>query len=370
MDLFSRLASVTLMGLCALAGPVSAQLIQTQAGVMRAEPLVEGLFTPWAFATLPGGTILITERDGSIRAHANGRDWEITEGLPDIWADGQGGLLDILVPRDFAETREIYLTFSKKQFIRGEATALYRAKLSADETRLEDGDTVFEIARGTFGGYHFGSRLIEGPDGAIYMTIGDRGVPESAQDTGNHAGSVLRLTRDGDPMPGNPLADQRGAQDEIWSFGHRNPQGMGFDAAGQLWTVEHGAKGGDEVNRITPGANYGWPVISYGVNYNGTKIGEGTDKAGLEQPAFYWDPSIAPSDMVFYQGAVADWQDDLFVGSLKFDMISRLSGEPLQEVERISGAETVRIRDVDTGPDGMLWFLSQGNGALYRLVPE
>jgi glucose/arabinose dehydrogenase len=157
---------------------------------------------------------------------------------------------------------------------------------------------------------------------------------------------------------------------EIWSWGHRNPQGAALDADGQLWVAEHGARGGDEVNRVDPGVNYGWPVISYGVNYDGSTIGEGTASEGMSQPVYYWDPSIAPSGMAFYNGDIADWSGDAFVGSLKFDYISRLSGTPLAEVERIESEETVRVRDVRQGPDGALWFLSVGNGALYRLIPE
>ncbi|MEY8839778.1 PQQ-dependent sugar dehydrogenase, partial [Cribrihabitans sp. XS_ASV171] len=162
-----------------------------------------------------------------------------------------------------------------------------------------------------------------------------------------------------------------GAEPEIWTYGHRNPQGASLDADGDLWTVEHGARGGDEVNRIRPGRNYGWPVISYGRHYSGAKIGQGTSKPGMEQPAFYWDPSIAPSGMVIYSGTLwPEWQGDFFVGSLKFDMISRLSGDPLQEAERIEGPETQRVRDVVEGPDGAIWFASEGQGAIYRMTPS
>lgn len=353
----------------AMAQPVWADPISTQAGRMIAEPVVEGLDIPWAFDVLPDGGILITERDGRLLLVREGARTEV-RGTPRVVDQGQGGLLDVLVPRDFAKTREVFFTYAKRQGFRGSGTAVYRARLSEDGTRLRNGRTIFEIARGSGGGFHFGSRLVEGPDGHLFVTIGDRGDGDTAQDLTMHNGSVLRIGRDGSPVPGNPLLDQNNALPEIWSWGHRNPQGAALDAAGQLWTVEHGAKGGDEINRIEPGVNYGWPVISYGVNYDGSSIGEGTKKDGMAQPVYYWDPSIAPSGMTFYDGAVAEWQGNAFVGSLKFDYISRMAGDPLSEVEQIKGDATIRVRDLAQGPDGALWFLSVGNGALYRLVPE
>ncbi len=351
---------------CALAAPVAAETIQTEAGPMQAEAMVQGLDTPWAFGFLPDGTILVTERQGRLLAIRDSAAAPVS-GLPDIEVDGQGGLLDLLVPRDFAQSRELFFTYAAKQFLRGSGTAVYRATLSEDGTRLEDGETIFSIARGTGGGFHFGSRLVEGRDGTLFVTVGDRGNPEEAQDLEMHNGSVLRITRTGAAPDDNPFVGQRGAQDEIWSYGHRNPQGAALDADGQLWVNEHGARGGDEVNRIEKGANFGWPVIAYGVNYNGSKIGEGTEKAGMMQPQHYWDPSIAPSGMAFMQGGA--WDGDAFVGSLKFDYIARLDGDPLREVEQIKGEATSRVRDLRQGPDGNLWFLSVGNGALYRLSP-
>ncbi|MBS0122549.1 PQQ-dependent sugar dehydrogenase [Aestuariicoccus sp. KMU-90] len=333
---------------------------------MVAQPVVEGLDIPWAFGFLPDGTILVTEREGALVAQRGEDRWTI-DGLPKIEVDGQGGLLDILVPRDFATSREIFLTYSKAQFVRGSGTAVYRARLSEDGRRLEGGETIFEIARGSGGGFHFGSRIVEASDGTLFVTVGDRGNPETAQDRAMHNGSVLRITRDGRVPADNPFVGQSGVQPEIWSWGHRNPQGAAVDGDGQLWVIEHGARGGDEVNRIEKGANYGWPVIAYGVNYNGSSIGVGTAQEGMKQPVYYWDPSIAPSDMAFFRGG--NWDGQAFVGSLKFDYVSRLSGNPLREVERIEGAATSRVRDVDQGPDGALWFLSEGNGALYRLVP-
>ena len=354
--------------LLSLATPLAAEPIDTMAGPMLAEPVVEGLSTPWAFGFLPDGSIVVTERDGRLLIAKDGETREV-RGVPKVVADAQGGLLDVLVPRDFAESRELFFTYAKRQGFRGSGTAVYRARLNEDGTRLRSGDVIFEIARGTGGGYHFGSRLVEAEDGTLFVTIGDRGDGAKSQDLSMHNGSVLRITRDGEPAPGNPFLDTDDAQPEIWSWGHRNPQGMALDGSGQLWAVEHGAKGGDEINLIEPGANYGWPVISYGVNYDGSSIGQGTALDGMVQPVHYWDPSIAPSGMSFYDGSVEAWSGNAFVGSLKFDYISRLSGDPLVEVEQIKGDEISRVRDVRQGPDGALWFLSVGTGTLYRLAP-
>ena len=352
-----------------LTAPLAAETLQTSAGPMEAVAVAEGLELPWSFGFLPGGGLLITERDGRLLHRAADGTLRAVEGLPEIAAVGQGGLLDLLIPRGFAEDRTLFLTYAKRQG-RGAGTAVLRAVLAEDGTRLTAVTTIFEIAPGSSGGRHFGSRLVEAPDGSLFVTIGDRGDDDSAQDLARHNGSVLRLTRDGAPHPDNPFLGQAGAQPEIWSYGHRNPQGAALDAAGQLWVNEHGARGGDEVNRVARGVNFGWPVIAYGRHYSGLRIGEGTQKEGMAQPEHYWDPSIAPSGMSFYSGAVADWRGDAFVGSLKFDYIARLDGTPLREVEQIAGESTARVRDLRTGPDGLLWFLSEGNGTLYRLEPR
>lgn len=223
---------------------------------------------------------------------------------------------------------------------------------------------------GSGGGAHFGSRVVEGTDGTLFVTVGDRGDRPSAQDLTRHNGSVVRVNVDGSVPGDNPFVGQSGAEPEIWSYGHRNPQGAALDLDGNLVTVEHGAKGGDEINRITRGANYGWPVISYGVHYSGAKIGEGSAKEGMEQPAFYWDPSMAPSGMMIYSGKLwPEWTGDIFVGSLKFDYISVLDGAPLAEQSQIKGDETLRVRDIREAPDGSIWFISAGNGAIYRMTP-
>lgn len=351
------------------AAQTTSETLRTEAGLLQVSAVVTGLDSPWGFGFLPDGKILVTEKRGDVLLITPGATAVTLRNPPEVLEDGQGGLLDILIPRDFAQSREVFFTHAKRQG-RGSGTAVTKSVLNAEGTGFERHSVIFEIAQGSSGGRHFGSRLAEASDGTLYLTVGDRGDHPSAQDRSLHNGSVLRITRDGQAPADNPFVGQAGVQPEIWSYGHRNPQGAAFDAAGQLWVNEHGARGGDEVNRIKRGANYGWPVIAYGRHYSGQAIGEGTAKPGMEQPVTYWDPSIAPSGMAFYtSGPISAWKGDMFVGSLKFDYIARLSGTPNHEVERISGDTTQRVRDLRQGPDGALWFLSEGNGALYRISP-
>lgn len=329
---------------------------------------VSGLDEPWGIDHLPTGELLITEKDGRVLL-VSVDEVRTLSGVPKVADRGQGGLLDVTVARDFATTREIFLTYSKRQ--RGGAgTALAVAEVSEDGRSLINVRDIFEMERGSSGGRHFGSRVVEAPDGTLFVTIGDRGDRPEAQNRSNHIGTIIRVNRDGSVPADNPFVGVDDVQPEIWSFGHRNPQGAGLDADGQLWTAEHGARGGDEVNFIRKGANFGWPVISYGVHYTGGKIGEGTEKPGMEQPAFYWDPSMAPSGLMIYQGDMfPEWRGNMFVGSLKFDYIARLdvSGTSAREVEQISTDETQRVRDIVEAADGSIWFISVGNGAVYRM---
>lgn len=364
--------SLSLLLSSAVLAPVAAQTmsetIQTSAGAMQVSAVVTGLDEPWAFGFLPDGKIVVTERDGRVLLVTPGGAAVALRTPPESHSDGQGGLLDVLVPRDFAQSRTLFFTHAKRQG-RGSGTAVTKAVLNAEGTALTNHETIFEIAPGSSGGRHFGSRIVEARDGTLFVTVGDRGADDTAQDRSLHNGSVLRITKTGAVPSDNPFLNVSGVQPEIWSYGHRNPQGAALDASGQLWVNEHGARGGDEVNRIRKGANFGWPVISYGRHYSGRSIGEGTAMPGMEQPETYWDPSIAPSGMSFYNGGpVGGWNGDMFVGSLKFDYISRLNGAPLREVEQIKGDSTQRVRDLRQGPDGALWFLSVGNGALYRMA--
>ncbi|UWQ80968.1 PQQ-dependent sugar dehydrogenase [Leisingera sp. S132] len=335
-------------------------------GQLRVTRMAGSFDVPWAFAFLPDGSFLVTEREGALFHVRDGKKNRIS-GTPAVAAEGQGGLLDVMVPRDFVTSREIFLTFAKRQG-RGAGTALAAGRLSADNSALTDLHVLFEAVPGATGGRHFGSRVVEAGDGSLFVSLGERGDRPSAQNLRLHQGSVVRINRDGSVPASNPFARRKDAQPEIWSYGHRNPQGMALDLQGNLWVAEHGAKGGDEVNLVRKGANYGWPVISYGRHYSGAKIGEGTAREGMEQPEWYWDPSIAPSGMMIYSGRMwPEWRGDIFVGSLKFDYISRLSGAPLKEAEQLRGRATGRIRDVQEAPDGSIWFASESEGAVFRI---
>jgi glucose/arabinose dehydrogenase len=344
--------------------------IETSAGPAALERMAEGFRTPWALDFLPGGGFLVTEREGRLwRVAADGTRTRI-DGLPEVAAVGQGGLLDVLVPRDFTARREIVLTFVTRIDGGGTGTAVASARLAEGAERLTDLRVLFEMEPGGRTGRHYGSRLVEAPDGTLFFTIGDRGARPSAQDLSMHNGSVLRIARDGSVPDDNPLVGRDDALPEIWSWGHRNPQGLALDAEGRLWLHEHGARGGDEINRVERGVNYGWPVISYGTHYSGAKIGEGTAKPGMAQPEFYWDPSIAPSGMAIYSGALwPEWEGHIFAGSLNSDFIAQVGGDPLREIDRLASPATGRVRDVAEGPQGALWFISEAEGAIYRMTP-
>jgi glucose/arabinose dehydrogenase len=343
-----------------------AQAVSTSVGNIELIEMAGGLDTPWAVGILPDGSFLVTERDGNLLYVKDGEANAIS-GVPKVAASGQGGLLDVTIPRDFNQSREVFLTFSKTQK-GGAGTAVAVARLSRNGTRLTNLRVIFEASPGGSGGRHFGSRVVEANDGTLFVTIGDRGDAPQAQDRSNAIGSVIRINRDGSVPSDNPFIGKADIRPEIWTYGHRNPQGADLDARGRLWVSEHGARGGDEVNLVKPGANYGWPVISYGTHYSGEKIGEGTSKPGMEQPRLYWDPSIAPSGLMVYSGDMfPEWRGDIFVGSLKFDYIARLSGDPLREIEQIKGPETERVRDIVQAPDGAIWFISVGQGAVYRM---
>ncbi|MEX0339760.1 MAG: PQQ-dependent sugar dehydrogenase [Arenibacterium sp.] len=347
----------------------AAQSLQTSIGAVTLTRMLGGLNQPWAVDVLPDGGFVVTERSGALlHATATGELLRVT-GVPKVVARGQGGLLDVTVARDFEASREIFLSYSGPGR-GGAATTLAIARLSDDGKRLENMRAVFQANPVMGGGRHFGSRVVEARDGTLFLTLGDRGDRPSAQDLGSHNGSVIRINRDGSVPVDNPFVGRAGILPEIWSYGHRNMQGAALDRGGNLVTVEHGARGGDEVNRPQAGANYGWPVISYGVHYSGAKIGDGTSKPGLEQPAYYWDPSMAPSGLMVYSGKLwPEWRDQIFVGSLKFNYISRLTGRPLREAEQIKSQETQRVRDIIEAPDGSIWFVSVGQQAVYRITP-
>jgi aldose sugar dehydrogenase len=345
-----------------MAGSAMAAEVETSAGVMRIDLVAEGLDEPWGLAFLPDGRFLVTERAGALWLYAaDGTSRVAVAGVPEVADDGQGGLLDVMVHSN----GDVWLSFAEPQGA-GSGTAAAKGQLQGEA--LAGVEVVFRSPEGGSGGRHFGSRLVEAADGSVFLTIGDRGTgPEGmeAQDPARAEGKVIHLAADG-----APATALEGMLPGVFSSGHRNPQGAALDASGRLWLVEHGAKGGDELNLVQKGGNYGWPVISYGENYNGAAIGVGQAQEGMEQPVIYWDPSIAPSGMMFYSGKlVPDWAGDAFIGSLKFDYIGRLDAEAGFAEERIMGAQTGRVRDVVEAPDGAIWFLSVNDGAVYRMAP-
>jgi glucose/arabinose dehydrogenase len=325
-------------------------------------------------AFMPDGRILITERPGRLRIVESGQlKQQPISGIPEIAAEGQGGLLDVALHPDYQKNGWIYLSYSAAG-IGGLGTEVIRGRLQG--MQLIDIETIFRVEKKSEGGQHFGSRLLFDNSGYLYITLGERGDRPRAQDLNDHAGSIIRLHDDGTIPNDNPFFDQQNSKQEIYSYGHRNPQGIVLHPeSGEVWAHEHGPQGGDEINLIQPGHNYGWPVITHGVNYGwGTKIGEGTHKQGMEQPLYYWDPSIAPSGMVFYSGnKFPQWRGNLFVGSLKFRLLVRLEmdGEKVVKEHRLLKGNLGRIRDVREGPDGYLYLLTdEGNGKLVRLEPK
>jgi glucose/arabinose dehydrogenase len=354
-------------------------IYHSEAAGFKVEVVADGLSYPWGMVFLPDGDILVTERPGTLRMiRAGALLPEAIAGLPATEEIGQGGLMGIALDPGFAENHLIYLTHATGA---GDlyGTEVVRGRLEG--MALQDVATIFRALPKAEGGRHFGSRLLFAPDGTLYITLGERGASPSledqhpAQHLDSHLGSLIRINPDGSVPPDNPFVGRPGALPEIYSYGHRNMQGMALNpATGAVWTHEHGPQGGDEINIIKAGANYGWPVITYGVNYGiGTKIGEGTHKAGMEQPIHYWVPSIAPSGMAFYTGdQFPAWKGNLFVGSLKFGMLVRLTlnGDTITGEERLLDFDYGRIRDVVQGPDGLLYLLTDdADGKLLRIAP-
>jgi glucose/arabinose dehydrogenase len=351
----------------------AAVTLDTNQHRVNLETVIEGLEHPWGLAFLPGGDIMVTERDGRLRLIREGRLLaDAVDGLPEIREHGQGGLLGIAIHPAFEQNRYLYLAFAGKGR-GGYSTEVIRGQLNG--MRLEAIETLFVAAPKSRGGRHFGSRLVFDRKGHLFISLGDRGEQDHAQDRSDHRGSLIRLNADGSVPADNPFVDDDRFRPEIYTYGNRNMQGMAIHpVTGAVWTHEHGPQGGDEVNVMRAGVNYGWPVITYGVNYGiGTKIGEGTSKPGMAQPIHKWVPSIAPSGMAFYDGAAfPNWRGDLFVGSLKFGELVRLEldGERIVEEERMFGGEFGRIRDVVSGPDGLIYILTdERNGKLLRLSP-
>ena len=369
------IASVALLVLIPAA---AAQTVESSAGNLTATVIAEGLDHPWALGFLPDGRMLVTERSGQLRIIDGGVVGEPIAGVPAVYDQGQGGLLDLALAPDFETSGQIYLTFSERAqdagLQRGQGTAVFSARLvlEGDGGRLEDGKVIFRMNKFTTTNRHFGSRVVIGQDGNLFVTLGERGEQDRAQDMADLAGAIVRIAPDGSVPEDNPKPE--GWAPELWSKGHRNPQGATLREDGVLFTVEHGARGGDEVNMPRPGANYGWPVITYGVDYSGVPIGEGTEKEGLEQPLHYWDPSISPSGLDFYDGdLLPEWQGDLLAGGLSGQLLVRLDmeGDAVVGEERLFAGQLGRIRDVRVGPDGAIYLLTdEDNGRLIRVAPE
>lgn len=345
----------------------------------RSETVASGLESPWGVGFLPGDRFVVTEKPGRIRIVAKGGKLGAPlAGLPAIAAGGQGGLLDVLVDADFRSNRTLYFCFSEPD-AGGSAnsTALARARLSSDDTRLENLQIIFSQKPKVASRAHFGCRIVDRGDGTLYLTLGDRfSRKEDAQRLDNHLGKIVRIRKDGSVPDDNPYAGRPGPLPEIWSYGHRNGQGATLGPDGRLWMTEHGPQGGDEINIAQAGRNYGWPVITYGENYGGGKIGDGiTAKEGMEQPLHYWVPSIATSGMAFLTSDRygASWKGNLFVGSLKFGYLDRIElkdGKVVAEHKLLEDGRA-RIRDVKQGPDGLLYVLTdESNGKLLRLRPN
>jgi glucose/arabinose dehydrogenase len=341
-------------------------------GVVQVRSIVKGLEHPWGLELLPDKRMLVTERPGRLRiVTPEGNVSEPLTGVPKVFASGQGGLLDVALSPDFSKDRLVYLSFSEPGE-RGAGTAVARGRLG--ERGLEDTQVIWRQQPKVNAGQHFGSRLVFRRDGTMFVTLGDRGQGEPAQDLSTTIGKVLRLNADGTTPKDNPFVNRGGALPEIWSYGHRNIQAAALHPeTGQLWTAEHGARGGDELNHPEAGKNYGWPVISYGTHYSFQKIGEGVAKAGMEQPVYYWDPVIAPSGMVIYTGDLfAGWKNNFLIGSLTPGGLVRLvmkDGKVAHE-ERYLGDLRQRIRDVRQAPDGSLYLLTDSrDGQILRVTP-
>ncbi|HUF70811.1 MAG TPA: PQQ-dependent sugar dehydrogenase [Longimicrobiales bacterium] len=361
-----------------------AQSYRSEHHAFRAVPVAEGLNNPWSIAFVPGGDILITERAGRLRIVRNGQLLEApVEGVPEVRARGQGGLLEVALHPQFESNRFLYLTYSKPNADGSEGTtAVARGRFEND--RLIDVQDIFVAEAWSRGGNHFGSRIAFDSDGYLFVTVGDRGASPDpatvhshpAQDLSNHQGTVNRLHDDGRIPADNPFVGRSGAQPSIWSYGHRNQQGLAYDATtGYLWENEHGPQGGDELNLVRRGGNYGWPVIGYGLQYGGSVIHQSTTSEGMEQPAHYWVPSIATSGLMIYLGdRFPAWRGSAFSGGLAGEQIARV----MLNGERATGVEVLmrgvgRVRDIREGPDGFIYVALDHRGggptAVLRLEP-
>jgi glucose/arabinose dehydrogenase len=345
------------------------EVVETEALSFRIDTVASGLGIPWGMAWLPNGDMLVTERSGELFRFRDKKFEAMIDGVPRVYANGQGGLLDIKLHPDYEDNGWIYLAYSEPEG-NGGNTAIMRARL--DGNTLVDKEKIFKAQPNTRSGVHFGCRMAFDENNYLFFSVGERGHPPNAQDLTNHCGKIHRIHDDGRIPDDNPFVDTPDAMPTIWSYGHRNPQGLAFHPeTGELWETEHGPKGGDELNIIKKGTNYGWPEITYGINYDGTIITEDTAKAGMEQPVIYWTPSIAPCGMAFADAETyPQWANDIFSGSLSFRYVVRtdLEGNDVEKDE-IMLREAGRVRSIETGPDGYLYIGVENPGFVFRLIP-
>lgn len=358
----------------AFAGQTRIAAVKTQTPYQY-EVIATALGRPWGIINLPDGRFLVTEKTGFMNiVSADGKTITRVEGFPKVDASGQGGLLDVALDPDFQTNRKIFWSFSEPAQ-GGNHTAVAKGTLSADETTIEDPKIIFRALPTYDGRLHYGSRLAFDRDGALFISTGERSDLKTralAQKTDNYLGKIIKITKDGKPAPGNPFIGKAGYKPEIWSYGHRNPQGIAIDSSGQLWETEMGPRGGDEINKIEAGGNYGWGDVTYGIEYSGGKVGAGiTQKAGTLQPVYYWDPSVSPSGITFYNGSIKEWNGNLFIGCLGGEHLIRIvlkDGKVVGE-ERLLDNEGERFRDVLDGRDGNLYAITD-SGKLYRISPK
>jgi glucose/arabinose dehydrogenase len=356
--------------------PAAAQTFRSSAGDIAVETIAGSLSHPWSLAFLPDGRMLVTERPGRMRiVTRDGKLSPAVSGVPKVFAGGQGGLHDVILDRDYAQSHTIYLCFAEP-VAGGARTALARARIDDGAApALADVGIIFRQDGPLSSGNHFGCRIVQARDGNLFLTMGEHFTQRNeAQNLANHLGKIVRIRPDGSAPPDNPFVGRSGAKPEIWSYGHRNSQGAALHPqTGKLWMHEHGPRGGDEINIAQAGKNYGWPVIGYGIDYSGAKIHESTRRPGMEQPIKYWVPSIAPSGMAFYGGNLFPvWRGSLFIGALAGQMLVRLEldGETVGKEERLLTTLGERIRDVREGPDGALWLLTDNSaGRILRVTP-
>jgi glucose/arabinose dehydrogenase len=366
----SAIALISLFGTSVQSVAADTAFMSTETVKLKIDTIASGLAHPWGIEFLPDGRMLVTERDGRLRlVTPTGEISAPVTGLPNLVVAGQGGLLDVLVDKDFANNRKIYLSYAEPGANNTNSTAVISATLN--NTQLENSQVIFSQTPKYDSKYHFGGRLVQESSGNVFVTLGDRGSQRAGvQPLDTLIGKVARITPSGEPAAGNPFVADKSALPSIWSNGHRNIQGATLDSQGRLWTHEHGPQGGDEINITQAGKNYGWPLITYGEEYGGGVIGK-TSQAGLEQPLHYWLPSIAPSGMRFYQADLfKSWQNNLLVGSLKFGQLVRLEikDDKVVHEERIRIGN--RVRDVQVGPEGAVYLLTdEDNGKILKLTP-